>query len=104
MIGVRCPSAIKRSCKSAPFMPGICMSEIKQAVSAARFDRRYSSAEANVSAAYPKDRTSPLVDSRTNPSSSTIEIRGISGKLIGPWQSSSCEHHHHDKESRGNYT
>jgi hypothetical protein len=84
MIGVRCPSATSRSCKSAPFMPGICMSQIKQAVSATRFDLRYSSAEANVSAAYPIDRMSPLVDSRTNPSSSTIEIRGTFGKLTGP--------------------
>jgi hypothetical protein len=55
---------------------------IKHDVSSTRPDSRKSSADANVAAAYPSDLTSALVASRTDSSSSTIEIMGTFGKLI----------------------
>src|SRR5437867_2819253 len=69
-------------------MPGIRRSRIRQAVSAADFESRNSSADANASARNPEERRSLRVDRRTETSSSTIETTMSSG-IFFPFISSS---------------
>jgi hypothetical protein len=57
---------------------------MRQDVSLTRSDCRNSSAEAKASAPYPNDRTSPLVASRKDRSSSTIDIIGTFDKANIP--------------------
>src|SRR6059036_3638074 len=60
-------------------MPGIRRSRIRQAVSAADFESRNSSADAKASVRNPEERRSLRVDRRTEMSSSTIETTRSSG-------------------------
>jgi hypothetical protein len=57
-------------------MPGILMSEMTHDESITRPDCRNSSADAKVAVAYPSDLINPFVASRTDGSSSMIEIMG----------------------------
>jgi hypothetical protein len=57
-------------------MPGICTSAIRQEASRAFEELRKSPAEANVVTEYPSDLTNLLVATRTEGSSSTIEMTG----------------------------
>jgi hypothetical protein len=78
IIGVRRPWAINRLCSSTPLMPGIWTSAITHDVSFMRGDCRKSAAEANVHAVNPSERSRLCVATRTDSSSSMIEI-------TGPW-------------------
>lgn len=58
-----------------PLCPGMRISSSRQSAVPARSELKYSSAEANVFTAKPTDLSSRLRPSRTDRSSSTIEIR-----------------------------
>jgi hypothetical protein len=60
-----------------PLIPGIFTSAIRQEVRGTCCDCKKSSADGKTSAMYPNDFIRPLVASRTDSSSSTIEIRGF---------------------------
>src|SRR5215467_4038542 len=74
MMGSQWPSARRRLCSSIPLMPGICTSEIRQAVSSRRPDSRNSSAEAKLTTACPSELTKRAVARRNDVSSSMTEI------------------------------
>src|SRR5262249_11881635 len=65
---------------STPLIFGICTSNIKHLVSNTDDERRNDSADKNVRAAYPSERTRLPVAAQTASSSSTIDISGISVK------------------------
>src|SRR5262245_38492403 len=83
IMGVRLPLAIRCCCNSAPLRPGMCISTIKQDESRTRSDCRKSSADANRDTPYPIETISRLVASRKDLSSSTIDIIGALGDLVG---------------------
>ena len=83
MMGRRSPSSIRASCISMPVMPGMATSAITHAVEATWGDCKNSAAHANVRAAYPSDLTKLSIATRTDGSSSTIEMVGTSCKCAG---------------------
>src|SRR5271168_2540741 len=74
IVGTGLPDATRRSWSPSPVRPGICMSVIKQAARFRLSDARNSSADAKASAAKPSDFMSACIASRTDSSSSTIEM------------------------------
>ena len=76
MMGTDRPWAIRRFCSSIPLMPGILTSEIRHDVSLERGDSRNSSADPKTWAMNPCRRRNLAVATRTDLSSSTIEIIG----------------------------
>src|ERR1700733_8553401 len=75
MIGMPQPTAARWLCSSNPFIPGICTSTTRHAVSCKWPDRRNVSADSKAAARKPKDSMSSVVVLRTDSSSSTTEIR-----------------------------
>src|SRR5580704_2912241 len=75
-----------------PLISGICTSNIRQRVSATAVDCTNDSAEANVRAEYPSDRTRSPMAARLKSSSSTIDISGISvnGSFHSGYQNDRC--------------
>jgi hypothetical protein len=84
MSGTWHPRICKCLWSSTPLIPGILTSEIKQELSHTWDDRKNSSAETKVRAMYPSERTSLRVASRTDASSSMIEITGTCSKAVYP--------------------
>src|ERR1700691_3834173 len=74
IVGTGLPDATRRSWSPSPVRPGICMSVIKQAARFRLSDARNSSADAKASAAKPSDFMSACIASRTDSSSSPIEM------------------------------
>src|SRR6516164_4498847 len=74
MTGTRLPAATKCSLSSAPFMPGMCRSVMRQLHSSTPPASKYSSADENTLLRWPSERTSLAIPSRTNGSSSMIDI------------------------------
>jgi hypothetical protein len=82
--GTRAPWVSNSLCSSIPFIAGIWTSAITQDVLSLWPDRKNSSADANVWAAYPCDLKRLFVPIRTDASSSMIEITGVLDKLYDP--------------------
>ena len=76
-IGIARPVACSRLCKSRPLMPGIWMSVTMQEVSARSRESRKDSADSNVCAVYPSERTRLPSAALTEASSSMIEMTGF---------------------------
>src|ERR1700730_18342112 len=77
MVGMGLPEVDRCRCRSIPLIPGMLISAIRHAVRDNCRECKKSSAEAKVSALYPNDFIRPLAASRTDSSSSTIEITGL---------------------------
>src|SRR5258708_29889891 len=75
MIGMPQPAPARWLWSCNPFMPGICTSTMRHAVSCSWPDLRKPSADSNAAARKPKDSMSSVVVLRTDSSSSTTEIR-----------------------------
>jgi hypothetical protein len=74
MMGGHFPSSFNRFCKSKPFIPGIRTSVMRHDVRSTKPEARKTSADAKVSASYPRDSNRFLIPSRAKLLSSTIEI------------------------------
>src|ERR1700686_4906754 len=85
MNGTRYPWVSKYACNSTPLMPGIWTSAITHERSSRRFDRKNSSADANVCTTYPRDLTRLSVVGRTDAASSMIASSGSFDKAAFPW-------------------
>jgi hypothetical protein len=83
IIGLRQPSATSRSRRSIPVIPGMSTSVMMHSESPTRSAPRYSSAEEKVTASYPNDRMRLFTASRTDRSSSIIEIMETYAEV--PW-------------------
>jgi hypothetical protein len=82
IIGTELPREINWLCSSIPLNPGIWRSVIKQVVPSICSDWRKSSADGNVTASKPSERTRPNIASRTEGSSSTMEITAPHSWLV----------------------
>jgi len=76
-VGIAQPAACSRRCKSRPLMPGIWMSVTIQEVSAMSRESKKDSADSNVCAVNPSDRTKLPSAALTEASSSMIEMTGF---------------------------
>src|SRR2546423_14311536 len=74
MTGILCPSQRRRLCKSSPLNPGICRSVITHFVSGIMSDPTNCSADSNVRAGNPSERTKSSSPLRAQGSSSTMQI------------------------------
>src|SRR5215510_4053865 len=83
MIGMRRLDKTSRLWRSRPLICGMTTSRIKQMTSSRGAEAKKSSAEENASALNPKDRRRFLIPSRTDLSSSMIEIREVREMVCG---------------------
>ena len=79
MIGGDRLRAFKTLCNPMPLVPGMCTSTMMHHVSSMRDEFRKSSADANMWAQYPTDLANLPVETRTDSSSSNIEMTGTGG-------------------------
>jgi hypothetical protein len=73
------PNSTRRACSSNPVITGMWTSATRQDVSCRQGDCKKSCADGKVWTTNPDDLRSPLVASRTDSSSSMIEINALSG-------------------------